>query len=225
MIKVNGVSSDKLNMIFSQLPSIPAPVRDFESKKVSGRDGSLTIDRGTYGDIDIVLAGHAENNRSKIIEYFGFRGELSFDNSPLYFWRYRVEEINFEEILDDGELITFNAHLTLSPFKYLYSGKSVITATNSISLNNKYNSIAYPNLKLYGSGDVSVSLDGSQKLLIKDVTDYVEIDTENDVIYRDTLGMDKNSIGSTFGLEANKTSILTFTNATKIEIRPNWREL
>ncbi|XVG95809.1 hypothetical protein ACGCUP_00850 [Eubacteriales bacterium KG125] len=225
MIKINGKSATDMHITFSQLPSIPAPERDYEEKIVSGRSGSLIIDKGTYKDIPISLTGHAENTRSNLIDYFGFTGELSFDNSPDVFWKYRVKTGNFNQILDDGELIAFDIYLMLNPYQYLISGRELITGTQSVTLYNKYNAEAYPHIKVYGKGEVVISLDGSQKLKIVEVSDYVEIDTENDVVYRGSLGMDDKTSGEMFCIEKGKNSVLTFTGASKVEIRPNWRQI
>jgi len=75
-------------------------VRNVEEKLVSGRDGSLIIDRGTYQNIPIMLIGHAECKRTELIDYFGTTGELKFETSPDRFWKYRVTAIDIKEVLD-----------------------------------------------------------------------------------------------------------------------------
>ena len=226
MIFINDKNCKDLKIVFSELPSIPKPIRNVEEKLVSGRDGALIIDRETYQNIHIMLTGHAECKRTELIDYFGLLGELKFETSPDRFWKYRVTDIDVKEVLDDGVLLAFSVNMSLDPHKYLVSGKNKITGSNTLSLKNDYNSNAYPVVKLKGTGTVGVVKNGIQVLSIKDITDYVYIDCEADVIHRNNVNYDNKATGDTFYLDANRTTELKFTgNVSGVELIPNWKEL
>lgn len=226
MILINDKNCSDLKIVFSELPSIPKPVRNVEEKFVSGRDGSLIIDRGTYQNISIMLTGHAECKRTELIDYFGTTGELKFETSPDRFWKYRVTAIDVKEVLDDGVLLAFSINMSLGPHKYLVSGKSKIIGSSTLSLKNDYNANAYPFLKIKGTGTIGIIKNGIQILSIKDITDYVDIDCEADVIHRNNVNYDNKAIGDTFYLDANKTTELKFTgNVSEVILIPNWREI
>nr|DAP21464.1 MAG TPA: distal tail protein [Caudoviricetes sp.] len=226
MILINDKNCSDLKIVFSELPSIPKPVRNVEEKFVSGRDGSLIIDRGTYQNIPIMLIGHAECKRTELIDYFGTTGELKFETSPDRFWKYRVTAIDVKEVLDDGVLLAFSINMSLGPHKYLVSGKSKIIGSSTLSLKNDYNANAYPFLKIKGTGTIGIIKNGIQILSIKDITDYVDIDCEADVIHRNNVNYDNKAIGDTFYLDANKTTELKFTgNVSEVILIPNWREI
>lgn len=226
MILINDKNCSDLKIVFSELPSIPKPVRNVEEKFVSGRDGSLIIDRGTYQNIPIMLTGHAECKRTELIDYFGATGELKFETSPDRFWKYRVTAIDVKEVLDDGVLLAFSINMSLGPHKYLVSGKSKIIGSSTLSLKNDYNANAYPFLKIKGTGTIGIIKNGIQILSIKDITDYVDIDCEADVIHRNNVNYDNKAIGDTFYLDANKTTELKFTgNVSEVILIPNWREI
>ena len=226
MILINDKKCSDLKIVFSELPSIPKPTRNVEEKAVSGRNGVLIIDKGTYQNIHIMLIGHAECKRTELIDYFGLLGELKFETSPDRFWKYRVTAIDVKEVLDDGVLLAFSVNMSLDPHKYLVSGKNKITGSNTLSLKNGYNSNAYPTLKLKGRGTVGVIKNGTQVLSIKDITDYVDIDCEADVIHRNSVNYDSKATGDTFYLDANKTTELKFTGTVSVvELIPNWKEL
>lgn len=226
MILINDKNCSDLKIVFSELPSIPKPVRNVEEKFVSGRDGSLIIDRGTYQNILIMLIGHAECKRTELIDYFGTTGELKFETSPDRFWKYRVTAIDVKEVLDDGVLLAFSINMSLGPHKYLVSGKSKIIGSSTLSLKNDYNANAYPFLKIKGTGTIGIIKNGIQILSIKDITDYVDIDCEADVIHRNNVNYDNKAIGDTFYLDANKTTELKFTgNVSEVILIPNWREI
>ena len=226
MILINDKNCSDLKIVFSELPSIPKPVRNVEEKFVSGRDGSLIIDRGTYQNIPIMLIGHAECKRTELIDYFGTTGELKFETSPDRFWKYRVTAIDIKEVLDDGVLLAFSINMSLNPHKYLVSGKSKIIGSSTLSLKNEYNSNAYPFLKIKGTGTIGLIKNGIQILSIKDITDYVDIDCEADVIHRNNVNYDNKATGDTFYLDANKTTELKFTgNVSEVILIPNWREI
>jgi hypothetical protein len=226
LILINDKNCSDLKIVFSELPSIPKPVRNVEEKFVSGRDGSLIIDRGTYQNIPIMLIGHAECKRTELIDYFGTTGELKFETSPDRFWKYRVTAIDVKEVLDDGVLLAFSINMSLGPHKYLVSGKSKIIGSSTLSLKNDYNANAYPFLKIKGTGTIGIIKNGIQILSIKDITDYVDIDCEADVIHRNNVNYDNKAIGDTFYLDANKTTELKFTgNVSEVILIPNWREI
>lgn len=226
MILINDKNCSDLKIVFSELPSIPKPMRNVEEKFVSGRDGSLIIDRGTYQNIPIMLIGHAECKRTELIDYFGTTGELKFETSPDRFWKYRVTAIDIKEVLDDGVLLAFSINMSLDPHKYLVSGKSKIMGSNTLSLKNEYNSNAYPVIKLKGTGTIGIIKNGIQILSIKGITDYVDIDCEADVIHRNNVNYDSKATGDTFYLDANKTTELKFTgNVSEVILIPNWREI
>ncbi|MDO4778507.1 MAG: hypothetical protein Q4A42_03010 [Tissierellia bacterium] len=225
MIIVNGRNCSELNIVFNELPSIPKPVRRTEERIVSGRDGTLTIDKGTYDNISLTLTGHAECTRSELIAYFGNFGELKFETSADRFWKYRVVNLDIREILDDGELLSFGITLSFSPYKYLDSGKEKIFGT-SMSLANNYNSDAYPILRIYASGDIGITKNLVQVMRITGVEDYVIVDCEADVIHRDNVNYDSRVTGDVFFLDSNKTTILNFSGGvSKVELIPNWREI
>lgn len=226
MILINDKNCSDLKIVFSELPSIPKPVRNVEEKFVSGRDGSLIIDRGTYQNIPIMLIGHAECKRTELIDYFGTTGELKFETSPDRFWKYRVTAIDIKEVLDDGVLLAFSINMSLDPHKYLISGKSKIIGSSTLSLKNDYNANAYPFLKIKGTGTIGIIKNGIQILSIKEITDYVDIDCEADVIHRNNVNYDNKATGDTFYLDANKTTELKFTgNVSEVILIPNWKEI
>ena len=226
MILINDKNCSDLKIVFSELPSIPKPVRNVEEKFVSGRDGSLIIDRGTYQNIPIMLTGHAECKRTELIDYFGVTGELKFETSPDRFWKYRVTAIDIKEVLDDGVLLAFSINMSLNPHKYLVSGKSKIIGSSTLSLKNDYNANVYPFLKIKGTGTIGIIKNGIQILSIKGITDYVDIDCEADVIHRNNVNYDNKATGDTFYLDANKTTELKFTgNLSEVILIPNWREI
>lgn len=226
MILINDKNCSDLKIVFSELPSIPKPVRNVEEKFVSGRDGSLIIDRGTYQNIPIMLTGHAECKRTELIDYFGTTGELKFETSPDRFWKYRVTAIDIKEVLDDGVLLAFSINMSLDPHKYLISGKSKIIGSSTLSLKNDYNANAYPFLKIKGTGTIGIIKNGIQILSIKEITDYVDIDCEADVIHRNNVNYDNKATGDTFYLDANKTTELKFTgNVSEVILIPNWKEI
>ena len=226
MLSINGKDCSEVGIVFDSLPSIPKPFRNIEERMVSGRDGALIIDKGTYQDIPIVLTGHGECSRTALLNYFGEHGEVIFETLPGRIWKYRVSTLDVSEILGNEVLLKFSLGLYLHPYKYLSSGKNKIVGQNSLILNNIYNAKAYPLFKIIGSGAISIRKDGSEVLKINGVVDYVEVDCEADVIHRAHLGMDKNAVGDTFFIDAGKQSTISVTgNVISIECIPNWREL
>ena len=113
----------------------------------------------------------------------------------------------------------FTVTFILEPFDYS-NDTSILTINSNTSIYNTATHYSKPKLKLYGTGNLQVSIN-SQTFQINNVTSYVEIDSELQQCHEDTLN--KEFIGSYPVLEVGENKITKSSNISKIEIDPRWR--
>ena len=118
----------------------------------------------------------------------------------------------------------------VQPFKYLLNEEDVvlnITNQTSLTVNNQGLEKSKPILKLYGSGTITVSLNGltAFTVTIDEDDDYIVIDSMEEEAYNDTELKNRNMSGEFPLLETGNNTISWTGSLTKIEVTPNSRWL
>lgn len=109
------------------------------------------------------------------------------------------------------------------PFFYLNSGETPIPVGAPRSLINPGNHIAKPYIKITGTGDIDLDING-RVCSFTGLTDYIEIDSETEYAYRDTANQGDKMQGD-FPYFHPGTNNITWTgNVTNLEIIPRWRD-
>ena len=110
------------------------------------------------------------------------------------------------------------------PFFYLDSGDTSIILTVPGTITNPGTHIANPYIKITGSGNINLTIN-STVYSFTGVDTYLEIDSELQYVYRDTLNQGDKMVGKFPILELGENTISWTGTVTKIEIIPRWREL
>lgn len=207
--------------------------RDVTYTSVAGRSGDLMTDNGRYKNLDIpyklTLLNASPRSFSELARLI--RNWLLAEQGYFKLWDtydreyYRLasfsSEVDIEQELRDlGKLnITFNC----KPFRYLLQGQEAISGT-SIQL---YNPEAYesePYFKISGSGTCYIYINGAA-VSIKDVSGYVEIDSEIKDCYKGSTPLNNKMVGSFPTLAPGKNLITAGAGVSNIEIIPRWRTI
>lgn len=174
---LNGIYSNELTgLLVSSLPPISKPLMRTQIETIDGRDGDIVtnlgysaydkqMEIGLYGDYDI----------DEIIAFFASEGTVTFSNEPDKYYHYTiVDQIDFERLIRYRKAtVTFH----VQPYKYDYTG-TIDATTFPILVGNAGNVISKPILTIYGSGDITVSLNSNQifSIALGDY-EYITIDT------------------------------------------------
>lgn len=182
-IILNGTDSRSISgLLISSLPPISKPQVRTQVETVDGRDGDIVTPLGFSAYDKVISIGLTyDYDIDEIIEYFNSDGVIIFSNEPDKYYRYAIyEQIDFERLI---RFKTAEVTLHCQPFKFSTTEDPKlfnVVSGQSITVKNDGNIDSRPNLTIIGSGDIDLSLNGSQ-VLSMELTDNqaVIIDSED----------------------------------------------
>jgi len=178
---INGKKSTLVKgLLIQSLPMISKPLMRANIEEIDGRDGDLitkigyaaydkTMQIGLFGDYDI----------DEVIKYFNQSGKIIFSNELDKFYRFdMLNQIDFEKLLRFKQAeVTFHCQ----PFKYSAVDDSFTVATtglSSIKVFNRGNVESRPRISITGSGNITLSLNGTALFTISSLSGTIVIDGE-----------------------------------------------
>ncbi|EGT4136672.1 phage tail protein [Clostridium perfringens] len=194
----------------------------------NGGDGDLYEDLGGRKDIIIPVECNFVSDNPKDV----FRrvkhwlnniedNKLIFTDDPRWFYKVVNIEIGTMEVKfkRKGEFII---NFTCRGWQYSLDGDEFIEIENNTMLYNEYD-LAKPLIYVEGNGEIAITINNNKfKVMVKD---YLYIDSELEIAYRektDCLNIDD---GDYPLLEYGENNISFTGNVNKVEIKPRWREV
>lgn len=178
----NGNSNLNLNLFLENYPSLPVANEDYEEVPVEGRNGNLIINKGTYPDrkIPFTFTILSETLDIDFIRVYDWLDEI--EDSRLVWGKldrcYRVKKVIYRNLEKEFRSIgEFTVEFICEPFSEDLQLTTYEITSNNFSFNYIGNAPSEPLIKLYGSGNVQVTING-ETMVINNVTDYVEIDSK-----------------------------------------------
>lgn len=194
-IIINGVSSDLVRgLLIQELPPITKPKMRTEIETVDGRDGDIITPLGYEAyDREIKIGLYADYNVDEVISFFASSGTITFSNEPQKYYNFtQLDSIDFEKLLRWKQA---KLKLHVQPYKYSLVEDNfsfAVTEETELTLSNIGNVGARPIITIHGSGDISLSLNGSQQFQIAlGDNDVISIDTNLMKAYNGTLLMNR----------------------------------
>lgn len=206
-------------------PVVSRATRVINHILVIGRNGTLTEDTKAYNNTEINF--RLMNYKANIIDneviglLDGQGGELQLS------WmrgKYKVKAVNSFTISEEVPG-AFNIDISFicEPFRYLE--EEVITITEkgtNIFTDGNYG--ADHITTIYGSGDISLLINDEQ-IVLKDVVDYITIDTARLICYKGNTPTNNKMIGEFIKLKAYVNTISWIGTVNKVEIKYRGRFL
>lgn len=222
-----GISSKDMGMHVIQMPSLVIPSKNIEKIKLEGRDGFLTNDKQTFNEYKFSIEIELEEsvkNFDYIVDWLEGTGELILSNYPSKIYKATIiNEISFDTIFNyyRKAVITFE----IQPFYNVIGGEDVITSTNrQLILNNNYNAVSYPILKIFGTGKFDIYINTVLIFTIENLEGYITINSLLLDTYKDTTPQNEKMIGDFPVLQRGVNNInIVGGTFIKFEITPNWR--
>lgn len=109
------------------------------------------------------------------------------------------------------------------PFFYLNSGDTPITLTAPGSITNTGTHESEPYIKITGSGNITLDING-KIITLTAVDTYIVIDSELQACYKDTINQGDKMVGEFPKLQPGANGIAWTGTVTSIEFIPRWRE-
>lgn len=164
---------------------------DVETIEIAGRDGALLVDNQRLKPVEQTFPFVVKPKGKKISQvagdlsdWLGAKGYQDFEKSWDSDYLYRatfLETFELDEVISQfGRVqLTFLFH----PIKYLKSEQKEFTVTNGQTIINKGNVPSNPIIKLTGSGDTTLTINGRQTKL-KGIQGELIWDAERKLVYK-----------------------------------------
>ncbi|CEN27822.1 MULTISPECIES: hypothetical protein [Pseudolactococcus] len=226
-VLINGTNTKTQGFALKGRPSIPSANKKIEKIEVEGRDGSLTRFLG-YEDLKFSLAFNIlfqKDIKQKLREIKGIiasASQLSFDDSPTFFYKIKQAQISDTETVIKSSGI-FTVELVCEPFEYEQANTT--TYTSSATIVNRTTTTALPIIKVTGTGTVVLKVNGVG-ITLTGLTTNIVLDSAIQEAYTGlTTNMNSNMNGEFPIFNIGNNSISWDGNVAKIEITNNWRWL
>lgn len=227
-LKINGVESTHYGLYICGSGTYDAPKRVVDEISIDGRNGTLTIDRGRYENVNHIypksLIINYENNIERVRNWLSslkgyIRLEDTYHPNEFYLARYIGP---FEpEVWRDGSVAKFDLKFDRKPQRFLKTGEIIKQFTSTGSIVNPTLNDAKPLIRIYGNGTVGI---GDKNITVSGNTEpYVDVDCEIMDCFKGTTNLNSKVSLTEFPILKNGSNgILLGSGITKIEITPRW---
>lgn len=206
---------------------IPFAAMEYEDVNVVGRDGTLTKEKGYLNreikvDFNFFNPFSMPKQMREINTLFSNVEEIFFtDDDEVY---YKVKKVILGDVQREVRHYGFfEVTFIVEPFSF-HNRVVPITITNNYTLMNPTNYYSLPKLTIYGSGDVTVTVNNTTTKF-NNVEDYITVDSELLETYKDEILQNNKKVGDYFVFDVGVNKISFTGKVDKIVIEPSWRWL
>lgn len=225
----NGRRSSDFGLYISGSGVFNAPERDVEVVEVAGRNGNLILDNGRFRNITVAYPAFISRDfprlaaaaRDWLCASSGYH-RLEDTYYPDYFRLARFSgPLDFETRWQNVGAET-NILFDCKPQRFLKTGEHPIFIAATTILRNPTSQPALPLLKIYGSGDGRISVNGTA-VTITGIDEYITLDCDLQDAYKGIENLNSLVSLEDFPVLPAGSSEISFSGGiTKIEITPRW---
>lgn len=227
--KWNGVSSSTKHIRVPNRIEIIRPEERVKRITIPGRTGELTetegddIYNGYIQTVDISIDGLANVHEAEA--WLTGAGKVTFDCQPGFEQNARITgSLSLQKHSRNVDRWKGSVQFYCDPIKYDTTETVQTVTTSGTTISNPGDMVAYPKIKITGSGAVTVGC-GGNILTIPDCTNGWIIDSENEWILSGSTPVEKACSGA-FPILKKGSNTLTFTGSiTKLEVEKRIRYL
>lgn len=224
----DGKSSNEFSVYISGSGTYDAPKRDVSTIKIPGKNGTLTIDNGRYENINVIYPAFICTDfktNSDALKAFLLKDSayhrLEDDYHPEQFRMAKFVgpiEFDMKALNRAGE---FSLIFDCMPQRWLKSGETAVEFTVAGALVNPTLHEAAPLIRVYGTAGVLIV--GNLRIELTEISEYVDIDSDSQNAFKDTLNCNQYIITSKFpSLPPGETGISFEGDITKVVVTPRW---
>lgn len=205
---------------------------EYIASNIPGRNGALITSQGYRNNVshtyDVIIHENAEANmtafRSYMSSIIGY-ARLSDDIKPNEFYMAYISRDIVPEFTPDRSMAKAVIEFSRKPQRFLVSGESVTSLTETGVVSNPTLQEAKPLLRVYGTGSFGI---GNITVTITEADSYTDIDCDIMEAYKGATS--KNAYvqvtGLTFPvLKPGNNNVVLGSGITRIDITPRWYEL
>ena len=225
-----GINSKDMGVLISAMPDMVKPQRRESEIVIPGRNGNLTVDDGAYESYTLTIecSTRGTEKLSQIAAWLDGGGDLILSTEPDKIYKARIGNA----IAISDVIYLYNSFLVqfkVFPFKYsvnaIRSHADDLILTAPTSIKNKGTVYAEPTITVYGTGDITLIINGVDYGLTG-VDGSITIDSEMMEVYKGATNANNKFSTMDFPrFEVGSNTISWTGNVTKVEIEPKWRWL
>lgn len=155
-----------------------------------------------------------------VFKWLDGSGELEIEEGGFYKARVLTSDEKREVREWDRHIVKFE----VQPFFWINSGKTTETLTSAGTVNNPGTLPSKPYIKVVGSGNITLNI-GANSYTLENVDEYIEIDSEGQRVYKNTVNQGKKLKGGFPLFELGSNNISWTGSVTRVEIIGKWKEL
>lgn len=224
----NNKNSNDLDLIIEKTPEIPSSNIIYKTIEIDGgetltkiigfSDITFKVDFAYFADREEYLM-----KKARIDSWLLSEANKYLTYSLDEFVIYKVKQVSIDNTTTTSRILRhFSVTFTCQGLKYMASGLEPLEVNNGATINNFGSYESKPLLKIYGSGNISVSI-GGKSFTINNVSSYVSVDSEIKECYKDSTNKGRDMTGDWPVLPVGLNTISWTGNITKVEITPRWR--
>lgn len=220
----DDVSIKTIGLSLTERPEIPTAEQEVEYIEVEGRDGSL-VRKKNFKDVTQPFTFSfldKTNVRQKVREIRGWlsdKEKLSFSDDPGIYRKIKhiVIDSTVNDIIAYGRM-TIN--IRLDPFEYI--DVDPITMTTAGNLNNPGTYFSNPLITVYGTGNLSIKVNG-QQVKLNSVNGHITLDCDLQEAHKNGSSLNSFMVGKFPRFEVGQNAIAWDGAVDKLVIEPRWR--
>lgn len=229
----NGKSSREMGIYIGNKSGLDMARRSTEKIDVPGRNGAVIIDNGSYENMTITYhalldhrefssaAEHLRKVKLWLSGNLGAYGRLTDTyDVDVYRMAAYIDLLNIKR--QNRDFCECDIKFDTKPLRYLKSGDRTVRLSGSTALYNPTNQPAKPLIDVYGSGDITMDVNG-RAYTLKGLTGHMMIDCEEMIAYDGVTSLNRKISGFPELRAGNNT--ISVSGALTAEIIPRWASL
>lgn len=234
---IGGKKSKELKSVIQNRPKVTKPRRKLTLVSVPGRSGDLIVDEESYEnglfELTAFVKGSSQEEQEENQTIIGLAFDTGTYQSFVPYWdskyEYQVITISGPDFYGTRAFAfsdPYEVQLSYKPFKKLRNVNKVTLASSGTIANPlKYNSLPY--IKITGSGDVTLKINGID-VVLKNIVEFIELDSEIEECFKLKNNVLTNENSKMYSLDfpffkPGSNTVSWTGNVTKVEIEPRWR--
>lgn len=246
-----GVRSDAMGVHVRVLPDIPVAEERGEEVEIPGRDGVLWVSDDSLKEVELTAVIDVESAASlnSIAAWLSGYGELVLSSLSSYCYHARISSgFTFEQGVYAYGRHRAEVTFIANPYKFEIGNPALPDMHAPTEVAGQGTVYSRPIITIYGNGDVNLAVNDCE-LLIEDMVDYITIDCDAMMAYKDDENWSPQitlfSMGDvdewpslrpegqnnwidwydeTPGQGSTEdVEVVTRNNVTKVVVQPNWR--
>lgn len=226
----NKHSHEDLELLLDT-PILPSSNEDIEEVEVEGRNGTITIKKGTYPNKVIPLSFSLLRGGNEDIVDFYERVQIveewlnNIEDNDLILYlkpnrKYKVKRIEKNDIpIENYRFAKFETNFICESLMYELDERTIEIENNS-TIHYKGTVEGECNIKIYGTGNIQLTIN-SETIQINNVNQYVELDSKLSLCLNlDKTSKSRDMIGHFPLLTKGLNNISWTGNISKVEILP-----